>query len=162
MWTLNIWTKAYFHVLVNIYEFQTEHLKCQNITHTYIERYNFEQHRNSRALGINSTNAKPFRRPHSSLVAAQKQNIWQTILTKKFEINFCRFFVPKRFAQNIIYVQFVTISLSVMGLLPDTQNWGLHMSRECRERFSRHRALAIPTCITARAWRTRRDACRDH
>ena len=24
-----------------------------------------------------------------------------------------------------------------------------------------HRGLAIPTCITARAWRTRRDACRD-
>ena len=26
----------------------------------------------------------------------------------------------------------------------------------------RHRGLAIPTCITARAWRTCRDACRDH
>ena len=27
--------------------------------------------------------------------------------------------------------------------------------------FPRHRGLAIPTCITARAWRTCRDACRD-
>ena len=35
------------------------------------------------------------------------------------------------------------------------------MRRECRERFPRHRRLAIPTCITARAWRTCRDACLD-
>ena len=35
------------------------------------------------------------------------------------------------------------------------------MCRECRERFPRHRSLAIPTCLTARAWRTCRDACRD-
>ena len=39
-----------------------------------------------------------------------------------------------------------------MGLLPDTQNCGLRMRRECRERFPRHRRSAIPTCITARAW----------
>ena len=48
-----------------------------------------------------------------------------------------------------------------MGILPDTQNCGLRMRRECRERFRRHRGLAIPTCITARAWHTCRDACRD-
>ena len=35
------------------------------------------------------------------------------------------------------------------------------MHRECRERFPRHRGLVIPTCITARVWRTWRDACRD-
>ena len=35
------------------------------------------------------------------------------------------------------------------------------MRREGRERFPRIRVLAIPTCITARAWRTCRDACRD-
>ena len=35
------------------------------------------------------------------------------------------------------------------------------MRRECRERFPRHRGLAIPTCITARASRTCRDACQD-
>ena len=40
-----------------------------------------------------------------------------------------------------------------MGLLPDTQNCGLRMRRECRERFPRHRGLAIPACITARASR---------
>ena len=48
-----------------------------------------------------------------------------------------------------------------MSLIPDTQNCGLCMRRECRERFPRHRGLAIPTCITARAWRTCHDACRD-
>ena len=35
------------------------------------------------------------------------------------------------------------------------------MPREYRERFPRHHRLAIRTCITARAWRTCRDACRD-
>ena len=47
-----------------------------------------------------------------------------------------------------------------MGLLPDTQNCGLRMRRECQERFPRHGRLAIPACITARTWRTCRDACR--
>ena len=40
-------------------------------------------------------------------------------------------------------------------------NCGLCMRRECREHFPRHRGLTIPTCITARAWRTRLDACQD-
>ena len=40
-----------------------------------------------------------------------------------------------------------------MGPLPDTLNFGQRMRRECRERFPRQRGLAIPTCITARAWR---------
>ena len=48
-----------------------------------------------------------------------------------------------------------------MGLLPETQNCGLCMRRQCRERFPRHRGLAIQTCITARAWRTGHDAWRD-
>ena len=48
-----------------------------------------------------------------------------------------------------------------LGLLPYTWNCGLRMHRECRERFACHRGLTIPTCITARAWRTFRDACRD-
>ena len=48
-----------------------------------------------------------------------------------------------------------------MGHLPDTSNCGLRMRRECRERFPRHLGSAIPTCITARASRTCRDACRD-
>ena len=34
------------------------------------------------------------------------------------------------------------------------------MRRGCRERFPRHRGLAIPTYVTARAWRACRDACR--
>ena len=56
------------------------------------------------------------------------------------------------------------VSVSVywsIGLLPDKQNCGLRMRRECQERFPHHRGLAIPTCITAREWRTCRDACRD-
>ena len=48
-----------------------------------------------------------------------------------------------------------------MGLLPDTKKMRVRMRRECRERFPRRRGQAIPTCITARAWRTCRDACRD-
>ena len=39
-----------------------------------------------------------------------------------------------------------------VGLLPDMQNCGLRMHRDYRERFPRHRGLAIPACITARAW----------
>ena len=46
-----------------------------------------------------------------------------------------------------------------MGFLTDTQNFGLHMRQECRERFPHHPGLAIPTCITGRARRTCRDAC---
>ena len=49
---------------------------------------------------------------------------------------------------------------SSMGLLPHTQNCGLRMCRECRKHFPSHRLLAIPKCITARAWRTCPDACR--
>ena len=55
----------------------------------------------------------------------------------------------------------IHIKRAVMGLLPDMENCGLRMRRECRERFPRHYGLAIPTCITARAWRTCRDAYRD-
>ena len=35
------------------------------------------------------------------------------------------------------------------------------MRRECRERFPRHRGLAIPTSIKARVWRACRDASTD-
>ena len=40
-----------------------------------------------------------------------------------------------------------------MSLLPYMYNWGLRIRRECRQRFPRHRVLAIPTCITTRAYR---------
>ena len=36
-----------------------------------------------------------------------------------------------------------------MGVLPDRQNCGLHMRRECRG-FPHNRGLTIPSCITAR------------
>ena len=38
---------------------------------------------------------------------------------------------------------------------------GVAHARECRERFPRHRWLAIPACIRVRARRTSRDACWD-
>ena len=69
-----------------------------------------------------------------------------------------------------IFLRVVSLALKQrdcsMGLLPDTWNCRLRMRRECRERFplppiSENRLLAIPACITARAWRTCRDACRD-
>ena len=54
------------------------------------------------------------------------------------------------------------ILLSVMGLLPDKQNCGSRMRRECRERFSRHRFQRKPlvsdpsihhgTCVTHVPW----------
>ena len=47
------------------------------------------------------------------------------------------------------------------GPLARYVNSGLCMRRDCRERFPRHRGLAIPTCITARASRMCGDACRD-
>ena len=55
---------------------------------------------------------------------------------------------------------------SHMGLLPDTENCGLCKCRECRKRFPHHRLQMKPliselACITARASRTCRDACRD-
>ena len=37
--------------------------------------------------------------------------------------------------------------LQTMDPLPDAQICGLRMRRERRERFLRHRGLAIPTCI---------------
>ena len=40
-------------------------------------------------------------------------------------------------------------------------NCWLRMHRECCELLFRHGRLAIPTCVTARAWRTCRDACWD-
>ena len=53
------------------------------------------------------------------------------------------------------------VKRSSMGLLSDMKNCGLPMRREYRERFPHPSGLAIPTCITARACRTCRDACRN-
>ena len=49
------------------------------------------------------------------------------------------------------YLALIAMRAGGMGLLPDTWNCGLRMRRECREHFSRHHGLVIPTCITARA-----------
>ena len=38
-----------------------------------------------------------------------------------------------------------------VGNLPDTQNCGLRMRRECRELFPRHRGLTIPVCTCGHA-----------
>ena len=63
-------------------------------------------------------------------------------------------------SNTMFYLRWLLTTLYT-GLLPDTQNCGLHMHREYREHFPRHRGLAIPTCITARAWLTCCVACRD-
>ena len=61
------------------------------------------------------------------------------------------------------YIKTPNISPSPERYGPFTRyvKYGLRMRRERRERFSRHRGLANPTGITARASRTCRDACRD-
>ena len=52
-------------------------------------------------------------------------------------------------------------NMQAMGLLPDMLNCRLQMPRECQERFPRYCGLTILTCITARAWCTCCDACRE-
>ena len=73
---------------------------------------------------------------------------------------------PEFVDRKLCYVAFLYNGLVIcyssgMGLLPDTQNCGLRMRSECRKGFTRHRGLAILTCITARAWHMCRDAYRD-
>ena len=60
-----------------------------------------------------------------------------------------------------VWTSMLEAVIECMNLLPDNWNCELHMCRECRERLTRHRGLAITTCIMARAWRTCLDACRD-
>ena len=60
------------------------------------------------------------------------------------------------------YYLCIVSNILVMGLLPDTSNLGLHMRRECRERFPRHRLKRKPlvsdpgihhgTCVTHVPW----------
>ena len=56
----------------------------------------------------------------------------------------------------------IMLQMHPMGLLPDTQNCGLCTRREYRERYPYKSGLAIPTCLTARVWRTCHGACLDH
>ena len=63
---------------------------------------------------------------------------------------------------SYLLVASLPLSLTHMGLLPDTQNCGLRMCRECRERFPRHRLQRKPlvsdsdmrhgTCVTHVPW----------
>ena len=55
----------------------------------------------------------------------------------------------------------IAVTVTYNGPLARYVKLRVRMRRECRERFPRHRRWAIPTCITARASRTCRDACRD-
>ena len=78
----------------------------------------------------------------------------------------CLVWCRKRIGINVFKLQWrftwtkINHSL-IMGPLPQTQNCRLCKSREWREHLPRHHVLMIPTCITARAWHTCRDACRD-
>ena len=47
--------------------------------------------------------------------------------------------IPNKRLQNILHFVHASIHKDVMGLLPYTQNGGLRMRREYRERFPRHR-----------------------
>ena len=89
------------------------------------------------------------RNSDSSYAIREFENVF--LRNMKFDFNHC--------AWNSQTLQIC----NVMGPLPDTQNCGFRMRRrrECRERVPRQRGLAIPTCITARASHTCREACRD-
>ena len=60
------------------------------------------------------------------------------------------------------YIWIQMVLRNIMSLLPDTQNCGLRMRRECRERFSRHWIRRKPlvshpakhhgTCVTHVPW----------
>ena len=74
------------------------------------------------------------------------------------------------FQHNYWYFCYVTEAILQLYILFGIQQWAscqirkncrLCMHRECQERAPRHRGLATPTCITTRAWRTCRDACRN-
>ena len=60
-----------------------------------------------------------------------------------------------RTGYTYIIILSILVIYSFMCLLPDMQTCRLRMRRE---RLPCNRGLAIPTCITARAWRTCRDA----
>ena len=67
------------------------------------------------------------------------------------------FLIPPEDARNNVLLLFLVFSIN--GSL--TRYVKLRMRRECRKRFPHHHGLAIPTCLSASAWRTCRDACRD-
>ena len=46
----------------------------------------------------------------------------------------------------------ISVEQPKTGLLPDTQNCGLLMRRECRERFPRYRFQGKPPCVTHVPW----------
>ena len=62
--------------------------------------------------------------------------------------------------ERVYRSRWLPLQFIINGPLARYENCGLRMRRECRERFPRLRGSAIPTCITARALRTCRDACR--
>ena len=80
-------------------------------------------------------------------VQPQSEPTWLTFIC----VIWCRWVIGS-------YPVYNTESKFEMGFLPETQNYGLCMRREWRERLPRHRGSAIPTCMTARASRTRRYA----
>ena len=93
---------------------------------------------------------------------------WEQVHLFKRHNHLHRFVLKKSGIASIIYINSLYRydldgwTSSIMGLLPDTQNCGLRMRRECRERFPRHQLLRKPrvsdpgmhhgTCITHVPW----------
>ena len=67
-----------------------------------------------------------------------------------------------KWSEPIDYARISMITIKyIHGPLARYAKLRVRMRQEFRERFPRHRRWAIPTCITARASRTCRDACWD-
>ena len=65
--------------------------------------------------------------------------------TLNIYIHFIKYVMWRRCLSRSLFWK--TYRMKCMGLLPDTQNCGLRMRRECREPFPRHRGLTIPACL---------------
>ena len=95
------------------------------------------------------------------LVLRLMRHIARVPFVSMYQISKMNQLLCKSFPRNCQQSLLIFPVIWSMGLLPDTQNCGSRMRRESRERFPHYHGLAIPTCITARAWRTCRDACPD-
>ena len=91
---------------------------------------------------------------YSSIYWKRESSWWQ----------FCRHWRPQKLLRHSSVPPMAYSATSDMGFLPDTKICGLHMRRECRKRFPRHRLQRKPiisdpgmhhdTCVTYPGWLT--------